>query len=990
MSQLFAAEATASPGLSELLALRLPDGVVQIPSPSRPRVDRAKLVSSILSDLACCHLVFFCSNPGHGATSLAVDIAYRLSSLDRPPVFLDVSELKPSAQPDVLAHADALLAERCIDSEDEELVIVVDGLHGLDEHHCARIARMVGRLVRRATVILLGGAECALLSDVLPEHRCVKAHDLLVFRSELVSWARGLEDEKTLKGLFDATGGIPCLVESRVMATAPRDDPSQRHAAYRRRRAALLVDAIGGPIIDEERHLRCALALLGEGTIAEVQALGVRCVPEIVSFSREECPVLGIDALGARFAVVGNGTCPGSCVDEAAWRYPDLVFDVVQHLVSRGSFAQAIAVAVRCVDSVDMLSVAAAFPVELFDAGGASLLHATLEAAHDPECSEADLRRVEAVLDVAAGREVDLSECALGAGAVPEQIRLLRRVCDLYEAGVGVLERASSADRREGGVAWLVRDASRSRLAAHLRARSHILCGDFASVLKVLAREEGRPPGPMTLGAALLVVDSYLCARLQGRTVSLGEKGALADALAFLRTSMPEPWAFYEEALCWVADTACGVRAIGPGWADALALAQRRGDGALASLVQCGMALSDLASGNLDGAAAHAQASLEGPGGPWAASCCSVVAAMGRARADGCWSDAKEWPGEPFGAVAEAVAYGLSGSRNKAEERRVRARLASERCDAASALLLEAALAMVEDEGNEGIWRLLPESWRRPLRARTPGAARLAPVAERARISVSVLGKSQVTVDGRPLEPRAWRRGSARALVSYLAVKEGHMAYRNEVVPAFWPDRKPDECLSLFYQMMSAARRALGAVKRGPQPLQGRNGVVALSEDLVECDIDRLRDLLATVLGPGPEDERLDAALSAMALYAGGLHVPRTGPGFQFFSAEHDLLESRYVDALLRAASLSHGCSRQHDGLVLAQAAYGLCPGRDDVAACYVRLLLEVGRCSEAAHVCLEHRQKTRSLFGSGPTPEFEALFLEVKERVRGLCLTVE
>lgn len=158
----------------------------------------------------------------------------------------------------------------------------------------------------------------------------------------------------------------------------------------------------------------------------------------------------------------------------------------------------------------------------------------------------------------------------------------------------------------------------------------------------------------------------------------------------------------------------------------------------------------------------------------------------------------------------------------------------------------------------------------------------------------------------------------------------------------------------------------------------------------MECDIDRLRDLLATVLGPGPEDERLDAALSAMALYAGGLHVPRTGPGFQFFSAEHDLLESRYVDALLRAASLSHGCSRQHDGLVLAQAAYGLCPGRDDVAACYVRLLLEVGRCSEAAHVCLEHRQKTRSLFGSGPTPEFEALFLEVKERVRGLCLTVE
>ncbi|MEY8437336.1 hypothetical protein AAK967_06290 [Atopobiaceae bacterium 24-176] len=986
MSELLAFNATVSPGLAELLLPRLPAGVVQTPPPGRPRVSRAKLVSSILSDLSCCHLAFFCSNPGHGATSVATDVAYRLGSLDRPPLFLDVTELRPSSQPEVFAQVDGLLTEQRVDSEDEELVLVVDGLHGLDERDCVHIAKMVTRLVRRATVILLGGAECALLSDVLPEHRCVKAHDLLALRSELVAWAQGLEDEKTLKDLFDATGGIPCLVESRVMATAPRDDPSQRHAAYRRRRASLLLDAVAGPIIDEERRLRCALVLLGEGTIAEVQALGVRCVPEIVSSSREECPVLGIDALGARFSAVGSYTCPAACVDEAAWRYPDLVFDIVQHLVSRGSFAQAIAVADRCVDSVDMLSVAAAFPVELFDAGGASLLHATLAAAHESECSDVDLRRVSAVLDVADGRTPDLSERALGAGAVPEQIRLLRRVCGLYETGVGALGRVLPADKGEGGVAWLVRDASRSRLAAHLRARAHILRGDFAGVLRVLAREEGRPSGPLTLGGALLTVDSYLCARLQGRSVSLGEKGALADALAFLRTSMPEPWASYEEAFCWVADTACGAGVSGVGWADALAMARRRGDEAVASIVQCGMALADLASGNFDSASAHAQASLEGPGGPWAASCCSLVVAMGRARADGCWGDDEEWPGEPLGAAAEAVAYGLSGSRDKARERRVRARLASERCDAASALLMKTALAM-EDEG---LWRLLPESWRRPLRARTPGASRLAPAPEHARVQVSVLGKSRVTVDGQVLEPRSWRRGSARALVAYLAVKEGHMAYRSEIVPAFWPDRKSEECLPVFYQMMSAARRALGGPKSGPQPLQGRNGIVALSEDLVECDIDRLRDLLATVLGPGPEDERLDAALSAMALYAGGLHVPRTGPGFQFFSAEHDLLESRYVDALLRAASLSPGCSREHDGIVLAQAAYGLCPGRDDVAACYVRLLLDVGRCSEAAQVCLEHRQKTRSLLGSGPAPEFEALFLEVKQRVRGLCLTVE
>lgn len=988
MSESPSCTAPSGEHLSDLLVSRLPVGTVAAPVPERPRVERSGLVSSLVADLACCHLAFFCCNPGHGASSTAVETAYRIDGGGRQPVFLDLSELAASAQANAFAVVDDLLTGERVDSEDDELVLVFDGLHGLEEHHCARIARMATRLVRRGTVLLLGSSECALLCDMLPEHRLVGARDLLALRSELASWARGLDDEAMLRDLFAATGGIPSLVEARVMASSPRDDPSSRCAAYRRRRGSLLLDSVTCPLIEDERRLRCALVLLGSGSLEEVAALGVPLSAELVASTREECPVLGIDALGVRFSVVGSGTCPAACVDEVSWRYPDLVFEAVQRLVSRGALSQAIAVAERCVDSIDMLSVAATFPAEILDAGGASLLRSTLATSAPVHCDALDLSRVRAVLEVAECGGADLSDRALGSGPVAEQVRLLGRVRDLYAEGPALPWRRADDGGREGGVTSLVRDATRTRLAVHLQARSHILSGAFGEALRVLAREEGRSDGSATLGGALMAVDAYVCARLLGKVVSLGEKAALADALAFLRASVPDPWAVYEEALCWVADTACGASTGCGGALEALAAADGHGDGAVASMVRCGMALGELARGELDDATAHAQAALEGHGGPWVSRCCSLVAAVASMlRGEGCGVGV-DWGSGPLGAAAEVVAYGLGGARDGARERRIRSRLASQGCDAASALLVGAAISL-DREGADGLWRLLPETWRGAVRARRGWVDRSVPEGDRPGVRVSVLGGLRVTVDGREVPPSSWRRGSAQ-LVEYLAVREGHRAYRNELLPAFWPDRSQEACLQAFYQMTSAVRRAVGRGRERDPVVVCRNGVVALSEPLVECDVDGLRAALAAVFGPGSDERRVDAALKAMALYSGGLHVPETGPAFEFLVAERDRLECRYVDALVRGAALSAGCSREHDGIVLAQAAWGLCPARDDAVACYVRMLMAAHRFSEAAQVCRDHARAVDEVYGSPPSPELCALAREVDQRIRGLCQTVE
>ena len=167
MSESPSCTAPSGEHLSDLLVSRLPVGTVAAPVPERPRVERSGLVSSLVADLACCHLAFFCCNPGHGASSTAVETAYRIDGGGRQPVFLDLSELAASAQANAFAVVDDLLTGERVDSEDDELVLVFDGLHGLEEHHCARIARMATRLVRRGTVLLLGSSECALLLSLI-------------------------------------------------------------------------------------------------------------------------------------------------------------------------------------------------------------------------------------------------------------------------------------------------------------------------------------------------------------------------------------------------------------------------------------------------------------------------------------------------------------------------------------------------------------------------------------------------------------------------------------------------------------------------------------------------------------------------------------------------------------------------------------------------------------------------------------------------------
>jgi DNA-binding SARP family transcriptional activator len=78
-------------------------------------------------------------------------------------------------------------------------------------------------------------------------------------------------------------------------------------------------------------------------------------------------------------------------------------------------------------------------------------------------------------------------------------------------------------------------------------------------------------------------------------------------------------------------------------------------------------------------------------------------------------------------------------------------------------------------------------------------------------IRVSVLGRFDVRLDGRPVSDEAWRRNRARALVKLLALAPSRRLHREQLMDALWPSLDADAAAGNLRKAMYFARQALGA-----------------------------------------------------------------------------------------------------------------------------------------------------------------------------------
>jgi DNA-binding SARP family transcriptional activator len=126
-----------------------------------------------------------------------------------------------------------------------------------------------------------------------------------------------------------------------------------------------------------------------------------------------------------------------------------------------------------------------------------------------------------------------------------------------------------------------------------------------------------------------------------------------------------------------------------------------------------------------------------------------------------------------------------------------------------------------------------------------------------------MLGRFEVTVDGRAVPATEWRRHAA-ALVKVLALAPGRRLHREQVIDAIWPDDSLEQAVPKLHKAAHFARKATNTANA----IELRADVVALFPGTqVTVDVDDFDKYARAALADG----NIDAASYALARYGGEL-----------------------------------------------------------------------------------------------------------------------
>src|SRR5690606_36230714 len=106
-------------------------------------------------------------------------------------------------------------------------------------------------------------------------------------------------------------------------------------------------------------------------------------------------------------------------------------------------------------------------------------------------------------------------------------------------------------------------------------------------------------------------------------------------------------------------------------------------------------------------------------------------------------------------------------------------------------------------------------------------------------LSLWLLHRFRVEVDGTPVDPARWRRRKVRHLLAMLGLAPGHTLHREQVLEELWPHADPASAGNNLHQTLHLARRALD------DTVEGAGSQITLVNDLVSLTGDPWVDVLA-------------------------------------------------------------------------------------------------------------------------------------------------
>ncbi len=891
---------------------------------------------------------------------------------------------------------------RLADGGARVLVLIV-GLPASDEADVRKQANAIrGLCLSGCKVVLSLYPEAEQLLDDLPEAVVFRCGELVLGGPSAGVDGGGQADEKLL-GIFAASRGIPVLVN----ALHRSEEPDFTHIEFDSRYKGAVRDLIEGTLrptlLSEEVRIRACMLLLGSGSIADLEDMGLRHARESLAALGANSLLYGINALDGTFSTIilrGDESLLSGIpiilsrafgIDEVGAADPygshgladgDLVTEACRVLCRRGEFFRAARI-LSFAGAPVFRSVAAEWPYEISNVVSPGRLALVAGEGKDGRGARLGLMShcLSSRWDVIEKDICGLSAIdSAGPGDPIASVASVRAVC----AGLSPRD-----DLALGGflaIHWPPRDSMGAAVVGESPNP-----GVWLQALELDALLDGKMGEAYGLALASRpdvaeAPSTAACAAWLGLGICsslLGDELTPEDSKSFrAAASFAEEQGLRTLSLAFAATPRIlGVLLGGEGGSQEIEKLDRvceaRGDSAIHAVLLLVLAIADVRDGARVRGLVRLRQSRElsrAMGRDYLAVAAALLE-LGVRHLTGDLPREEEIASEvPAGSVWKGVGLVVSRAMSDPDVYEVGqmgvcpqeclwvllslARdmgVLSVRVREAMPVEWDSQLRRVEERGmRSGLSVRLPGHPERKKASRVPASAPTPVPAAFARVPVrlEVLGGFRLLVNGKLVSPGSLERRRSAPMLAYLAAVPGHQVKRFMLVESVWPSYTYGEGRQRAYEATSVIRKELTRVADGvpidPISVNRAQRTLGLRSDVIECDLDEFEALAKDLVASrGHTEELLAIAELVDTKYKGDLYVPWPD-GQGVVEARRIEVRSLCADAMVVASRLARGVGRDALAVRYARRACLLDPLREDAELELLRSLELAGRGADA------------------------------------------
>ncbi len=249
-------------------------------------------------------------------------------------------------------------------------------------------------------------------------------------------------------------------------------------------------------------------------------------------------------------------------------------------------------------------------------------------------------------------------------------------------------------------------------------------------------------------------------------------------------------------------------------------------------------------------------------------------------------------------------------------------------------------------------------------------------------VEMRVFGMFSAERDGFPITDKMWRRKKAATLAERLALGLDVPVERETIAMELWPHAEFKSARNNLYSTVSRLRSALGPTPDGKSCVVIQNDCIGLNPNYVKTDVrvfDLItREVLAKREGAcGPH--LIELCLKVEQLYTGPLFVP-DGCNPAFFLRMQRILQSKFIDCIVKGANAALEENDLQSAVWLAEAGLRQGTMREDMVRCAMRVYSAAGRRRDIVELYHGHIHQLKEQVEGIPEPETRRLYERLVE----------